>query len=279
VTRVSDLLPPLDTAFLDELTKIVSRAAAAILAIPRSDLSQRTKPDLSPVTNADHASDAIIAEGLSQLLPGLQIVSEERHEQISPPLGHETFALVDPLDGTKEFIAGRDEFTVNLALIRRGRPVAGLIAAPARGLLYRGAEGWGAQRLRLAPGQGPEASRETISLHTRAAQEDGLVATISRSHLDPATAAFLSRYRVARQIASGSSLKFCLLAEGAADLYPRLGRTSEWDVAAGDAVLSAAGGIVTLVEGKSLVYGAHSSFHIPAFIAWGDPALARSTAS
>ena len=188
-----------------------------------------------------------------------------------PTIASPTFALIDPLDGTKEFIAGRSEYTVNLALIRDGRPVAGLVAAPAGSELYRGAIGLGAQKLALAGADARPVGPADI--RTRSAPPDNLVAMVSRSHLDSATVEYLSRYSIARQIAVGSSLKLCRLAEGLADIYPRLSPQSEWDLAAGHAVLAAAGGLVTTPDGNPLLYGAHPGLRVPGFIAWGDPAL------
>jgi len=266
-------LPPIDAAFLDALTDIVVRASAAIIAIPRSQLAVRTKPDDTPVTAADLASDAVIAEGMARLAPHLQVISEECCGP-APPTLPPAFALVDPLDGTREFAAGHEEFTVNLAIIRDGWPVAGVVAAPARGTLYRGAKGLGAQKLSLSDGaarSGPPAP-----ICTRPAPSENLVAVVSRSHLDADTVAFLSRYPVARRISVGSSLKLCWLAEGAADLYPRLSPISEWDLAAGHAVLAAAGGLLTTPDGRPLGYGTHLGFRIPGFVAWGDPRLAAA---
>jgi 3'(2'), 5'-bisphosphate nucleotidase len=268
---VTDPLPPIDVALLDALTDIVARASAAILAVPRAELATTTKADNSPVTAADLAADAVIAEGLAQLLPQLPVISEE-HDRAPAPAS--SFALVDPLDGTKDFVAGRSEFTVNVALIRDGRPVAGVVAAPASSELFRGAEGLGAQKLQL-PG-GNAQPRNAAPIRTRQAPPGSLIAVVSRSHLDAATVAYLARFPVARQIAIGSSLKLCRLAEGAADLYPRLSPLSEWDLAAGHAILTAAGGVLTAPDGRPLAYGGHADLTIPGFLAWGDPALAGS---
>jgi len=272
VTPPTDPLPPITPILLDALTDVVARAAAAILAVPRAQLDTTTKVDNSPVTAADMAADAVIAEGLARLLPHLTVVSEERCGPV-PTTASSTFALVDPLDGTKDFIAGRGEYTVNLAIIRDGRPVAGLVAVPAGGELYRGAAGLGAQKLALS---GAEARPAAAEIRTRSARPDNLTAVVSRSHLDAATVEYLSRYPVARQMAIGSSLKLCRLAEGSADIYPRLSPQSEWDLAAGHAVLAAAGGLVTTPDGRPLLYGAHPGLRVPGFIAWGDPALAAA---
>lgn len=254
------------------LTTIVSRAAGAIVAIAPAAAAARQKSDLSPVTAADEAAEAVILEGLAEVAPGLAVVSEEAAAQGHVPAIGADFILVDPLDGTREFLAGRDEFTVNLAIIADGVPAIGLVAAPALGLVWRGVVGRFAERLRLAPGAPASEAREITVLRTRAEPADGLVAAVSRSHLDAGTAAFLKSLPVTAEIVCGSSVKFCRIAEGVADIYPRLGPTCEWDIAAGHAVLAAAGGVVTTPEGAPLRYGhAADGFRVPGFVAWGDP--------
>ncbi len=261
---------------LDELTTIVSGAAAAILAARESGLEQRLKADQSPVTAADEAAEAAILGGLSRLLPGVAIVSEEATGRAPPVELPDRFILVDPLDGTRELVAGRDEFTVNVAIIAGGRPVIGIVAAPVLHLIWRGSEGRGAERLRLSPGAPVSSAHERTAIRTRACPDRDLIATVSRSHLDDKTQAFLSRLPPSERLARGSAVKFCLVAEGAADVYPRFGPTSEWDVAAGHAVLAAAGGTVTTMEGGDLPYGRIAElFRVPGFIAWGDPQAAR----
>jgi 3'(2'), 5'-bisphosphate nucleotidase len=257
----------------------VSQAAAAILVIAPGQVEQRQKPDHSPVTAADEAAQEIILSGLSRLLPGVPVVSEEAPRPRGTPVLSGPFVLVDPLDGTREFLAERSEFTVNVAIIVDGRPTAGVIAAPALGLIWRGVVGSGADRLVLAPGSPAHAARERAALHTRRCPSTAMVAAVSRSHLDPQTSAFIARRPDARILTCGSSLKFCRLAEGGADVYPRLAPTSEWDVAAGDALVTAAGGIVVAPSGDRLAYGrVDADFRIPAFIAWGDPKAALSVA-
>ncbi|MGD9769703.1 MAG: 3'(2'),5'-bisphosphate nucleotidase CysQ [Pseudolabrys sp.] len=257
---------------LDELTTIVSTASAAILKIRAGSLETRTKADLSPVTAADEAAEATILSGLTGVLPGVPVISEEAAER-TPPIGPgPEFVLVDPLDGTRELVAGRDEFTVNVALVKEGRPYLGIVAAPALGLLWRGYPGRGAERLRLAA-DGTTGGAEAI--RSRTCPPAGLVAAISRSHLDAETLAFLARLPVGRTISCGSAIKFCQVAEGLADVYPRFGTTCEWDIAAGQAVLAAAGGTVLSLGGTELPYGqAVARFRVPGFIAWGDPAAA-----
>jgi len=273
--RADDDIIAADGGLLDELTSIVSAAAAAILAARAGSLEVRTKADRSPVTAADHAAEAVILEGLARLLPGVCVVSEEAVGHALPDRIPANFALVDPLDGTRELIAGRDEFTINVALVSGGRPRLGIVAAPARGILWRGIEGRGAERLRLSPGAPASAAQERSAIRTRPSPRSGLVAVVSRSHLEPQTQAFLARLPIADRRACGSAVKFCQLAEGAADVYPRLSTTCEWDVAAGHAVLAAAGGAVVTPDGAPLTYGRMSeSFRLAAFFAWGDPSTA-----
>jgi 3'(2'), 5'-bisphosphate nucleotidase len=260
-----------DSSLLDGLTAIASRASAAIVAIALPALAQRNKPDHSPVTLADEASQTVILEGLNRLLPGVPVVSEEAVAMVAPGNLDRQFILVDPLDGTRELLAGRDEFTVNIALVSDGQPIAGVVAAPARGIVWRGIVGGAAERFILAPGSDLNAARERTPIRTRAPPKDALVALMSRSHLDPATEAYVARLKPSQRINCGSSLKFCWLAEGTADVYPRLTPTSEWDIAAGHAVLASAGGIVTAPDGGALSYG-RPGFRIAAFIAWGDRA-------
>ena len=262
----------LDGSLLDELSSLVSRAGAAILALRAGSLEVQAKADHSPVTVADQASEAVMVEGISRLLPGVSIVSEEAVESSPPSKLAGTFLLVDPLDGTREFIAGRNEFTINLALVTDGSPRLGIVAAPARALLWRGIEGRGAERLLLATGAPATDAQERAAIHTRACPPSGFIVTVSRSHLDPETAHLLARLPVGERTQCGSAIKFCRLAEGVADFYPRLSTTCEWDVAAGHAVLAAAGGTVVTPEGKALTYGhVESGLRIPAFMAWGDP--------
>ncbi len=257
-------LRTIDAQLVEELTGLVARAAAAILAIAPTALDTRLKADESPVTAADEAADAVIAQGLARHMPGVAVVSEESRER--PTVLGDTFMLVDPLDGTKEFVKGLGEYTVNLAIVSGGEPIAGFIAAPALGLLWRGVVGRGAERLGLDRAAAP------VAIRCRPAPPDGLVAAASRSHFSAATAAFLDRVGVTSRISCGSSLKFCRVAEGAVDIYPRLSGISEWDIAAGHAIVTAAGGVVTTPEGTPLHYGnAAQDYNVPGFIAWGDP--------
>jgi 3'(2'), 5'-bisphosphate nucleotidase len=273
-TVTSGITPQQAERHLDALTKIVARAAAATLATPFSAVERRIKDDQSPVTAADEASEAIIIEGVSALLPGIAVIAEESVGSAAAANLEPSFVLVDPLDGTKEFLAGRDEFTVNVAIVTHGAPIAGIIAAPKQGLLWRGVVGGKAERLRLGAGAAETSDRSVI--RTRVAPERLVVAT-SRSHLDPATEGLLARLPVAKRFPCGSSVKFCYLAQGEVDIYPRLAPTHEWDIAAGCAILAAAGGSVTDPNGGLLKFGSQAQeFLVPGFIAWGDPAKAAS---
>jgi 3'(2'), 5'-bisphosphate nucleotidase len=262
-----------DQALIDALTGIVSLAAEAILKARAGTLATRQKADLTPVTAADEASEAVILAGLARVLPGVPVVSEEAGA--SAELAGDAYFLVDPLDGTRELVAGRDEFCVNIALVSGGRACLGLIGSPVLGLIWRtGAQG--AERLALAPGAGPESATERSTIRTRPWPRTGAIAAISRSHLDARTQAFLERLPPAERIASGSALKLCRVAEGKADVYPRLSPVCQWDLAAGDAIVSAAGGLVTTPEGAPLTYDMMKErFLVDGFIAWGDPSAPR----
>ena len=272
-----EITPQQAEQHLDALTEIVSRAAAATLAKPFSSVERRFKDDLSPVTAADEASEAVIVEGVNRLLPGITVIAEESVGSTAAAASLEpSFVIVDPLDGTKEFLAGRDEFTVNVAIVTHGVPIAGIIAAPAQGLLWRGVAGGKAERLRLRLGAGPAQAYDRSFIRARPAPERLVVAT-SRSHLDEATEDFLARLPVAKRFLCGSSVKFCYVAQGEADVYPRLSPTHEWDIAAGCAILAAAGGTVTAPDGGPLAFGRRTGkFLVPGFIAWGDPAMAAA---
>ncbi|MBN8958445.1 MAG: 3'(2'),5'-bisphosphate nucleotidase CysQ [Rhizobiales bacterium] len=263
----------IEPTLVEALARLAAEAARSILAIRAGELDVRVKADGSPATAADEAAEAIILAGLARILPGIPIVSEEqagREGYCSAP----TFLLVDPLDGTREFLAGRDEFTVNIALIVDTRPALGIVAAPARKRLWSGATGRGAER-RTATSDW-EIDTERSAIRTRKWPADAPVALVSRSHLDERTSAFLSRFPGIKTESSGSALKFCRLAEGTADLYPRLARTCEWDIAAGHALLAAAGGAVITEQGVPMRYGQRDSgdCYVPSFIAFADPAIA-----
>jgi 3'(2'), 5'-bisphosphate nucleotidase len=250
------------------LTDLVMAAGTAILAVNRTAMQVDGKLDGSPVTEADLAADRIIAEGLARLAPDIPALSEERVAQAKPPY-RGSFFLIDPLDGTKEFVAGRNEFTVNLALVTNGTPLLGIIGAPALGLIWRGLVGRGAERLRTGSLAEP--------IRTRPHPQAGApwIVAVSRSHGDSRTEAFIERRPGAIREQLGSAVKFGRVAEGGADIYPRLAPTSEWDVAAGHAVVTAAGGRITDAQGNALQFGrGRENFIVPEFIAWGDPAAA-----
>lgn len=257
-------------ALIEPLTDLVASAGAAVLAIDRGRMTVDGKPDGSPVTAADLAADRIIAEGLAKLVPDIPALSEERIAEASPP-GGGAFFLIDPLDGTKEYVAGRDEFTINLALVVDGTPLLGIVGAPALGLIWRGIAGRGAERLIVTRDASVRAA-EPIRSRAMPAYGNPWIVAVSRSHGDSRTEAFIAdRPGSVRQVL-GSAVKFCRVAEGGADIYPRLSPTSEWDIAAGHAVLVAAGGAVTDGDGKALRFGNFArGFKVPHFIAWGDP--------
>jgi 3'(2'), 5'-bisphosphate nucleotidase len=257
------------------LTELVVRAGEAILAVNRAAMRVEGKLDGSPVTEADLAADRIIVEGLARLAPEVPTLSEERAGLATPPF-RDSFFLIDPLDGTKEFVAGRDEFTVNVAIITSGVPLLGIVAAPALGLVWRGIVGRGAERVQIDGGRIGTAE----PIHTRAMPKAGnpWVAAVSRSHGDPRSEAFIASRPGAVRRTLGSAVKFGRIAEGSADIYPRLGPTSEWDVGAGCAVVTAAGGKVTDGKGGEIRFGVGrgGGFLVPEFIAWGDPGAVRS---
>jgi 3'(2'), 5'-bisphosphate nucleotidase len=260
-------------ALIEPLTELVLSAGNAILAVNRRAMKVEGKVDGSPVTDADLAADRIIDEGLKRLAPHVPALSEERVGEAKPPYRGSLF-LIDPLDGTKEFLAGRGEFTVNLALVTDGVPLLGLIGAPALGLLWRGLVGRGAERLSLD--DAGQATPQPIRTRRFPRLGEPWIAAVSRSHGDARTEAFIDARPGAIRERIGSAVKFGRLAEGAADIYPRLSPTSEWDVAAGHALVTAAGGKVTDGDGRPLRFGEGlESFIVPGFIAWGDPAAAK----
>ena len=246
----------------DACTVLARDAAREIMRIYAGDLGERVKADRSPVTDADHAAEAVIVAGLRALTPGLAVVAEEEMAAGHvPSLDGRPFWLVDPLDGTKEFIKRNGEFTVNIALIEAGHPTLGIVLAPVPDTLWRGDTELGADKSDKGGAFGAIAVREPPAA--------GLTAFASRS-----TAIFSNLdiwfrgegLTVAERKQAGSSLKFCLIAEGVADIYPRFGPTNEWDTAAGQGVLEAAGGEVVTTDGKPLRYG-KPGFGNPHFIA------------
>lgn len=249
-------------------------AGNRIMQIYRSDFEVDAKADASPVTKADTAAEAIIVDHLKAIDRHANIIAEEAVAGGAVPVVSDEFYLVDPLDGTREFISRNGEFTVNIALIRNGDPVAGVVYAPALNRLYAGEAGSGAWFCELDPDTAWQADIELTPIRTPALPATGVKAVASRSHRDARTETWLAENRIADTVAAGSSLKFCLLAEGKAHLYPRFGRTMEWDTAAGHAVLAAAGGAVVVADtGEPLTYGKQQrGFDNPAFIASVDKA-------
>jgi 3'(2'), 5'-bisphosphate nucleotidase len=261
------------TGWLGPLSDVVAAASAAVLAIDRTSARLDDKDDGSPLTKADLAADRVIADGLARLAPELAVLSEERVDSAAATNGA-NFFIVDPIDGTKEFIAGYDDYTVNLALVSVGRPLLGLVSAPALGLLWRGVVGIGAERLAISR-DGRIVAGSATRIHTRRCPEQNWIAAVSRSHTDSRTEAFIKGRPGAVRKPIGSALKFCRVAEGSADIYPRLAPMSEWDIAAGHAVLEAAGGKITDSLGRPLRFGGDpASLIVPELIAWGDPAIA-----
>jgi 3'(2'),5'-bisphosphate nucleotidase len=258
----------------DRLLPAVMEAGRIQLHYRRAGVAVLTKADATPVTLADQESEAVLLEGLSRFDPGVPVVAEEASAAGAMPDVGRRFYLVDPLDGTKEFIAGRGEFTINVALVESGRPVFGLIYAPVLEELTLTLGRAQAVHCRLPPDSTAQRIGDLcpLPIHVRTPDLDRLAATVSFSHMNAETDAFLARFRIAERHAAGSSLKFCLIAEGKADIYPRLGPTSEWDIAAGHAILNAAGGTVTRLDGGSLRYGKVADrFRNPHYVAWGAP--------
>ena len=254
----------IDADTVERVRAIALRAGAEILDVYNSDFAVEQKDDTSPVTEADRRAETLILAALrAEVTDAYPIVAEE--EMAAGKLhdvGNRPFWLVDPLDGTKEFIKRRGDFTVNIALIENGRPKLGVVHAPAKNVTY-----WGSPLGAFA--EKDDSGAQPITCRPMPAK--GLVAVASKSHRNPELEEFLARYDLAESIAAGSSIKFCLVAEGRADLYPRTGRTMEWDTAAGHAVVIFAGGSVTDFAGRELAYG-KPGFDNPHFIVRGAPA-------
>jgi len=253
-------VPASKNELLEQVHAIAKSAGELVMSVYRNDFSARSKDDASPVTEADERAEAFILSALRTLTPQIPVVAEEEVAAGHIPEVGRVFWLVDPLDGTKEFINRNDEFTVNIALVEDGAPTLGVVLAPALGRLFAGAAGIGAY---------VEDSAGRRPIRCRAVPEEGLTVVASRSHGDvDALNAYLGARKVASIRGAGSSLKLCVVAAGEADLYPRLGRTMEWDIAAGHAVLGAAGGDVAELSGAPLRYG-KPGFENPHFVARG----------
>ncbi|MGG7645366.1 3'(2'),5'-bisphosphate nucleotidase CysQ [Rhodovulum sp. YNF3179] len=247
------------------LRRVALDAGAKIMEIYEADdFEVRAKSDASPVTEADEAADALIFAALTEAFPGVLIVTEEQAD--SHARAAQDFLIVDPLDGTKEFVKRRGDFTVNIAYVWDGVPVRGIVYAPARRrLFYTDADGRSVEETgSFTPGL----HGETHPLRVSTPDNDALMVVASKSHRDQATDDYIGRYEVRDMTSAGSSLKFCLVASGEADLYPRLGRTMEWDTAAGDAVLRGAGGAVVRFDDHAPLRYGKPGYENPFFIAY-----------
>lgn len=249
----------LDDALLEELIKLMWEASDAILGVYHSgELDTKIKGDESPVTQADLAAHHVLVNGLSQLTPEIPVVSEEDPSSLQIPESHRRYWLIDPLDGTKEFINRNDEFTCNLALIDSHQTFYGFVSVPVLDLLYHGGSNHGAYRVNRT-GSDTQIQCHRQSFPTRV--------IASKSHLNPETTAFIEAIETPIELVqAGSSLKFLRIAEGLADIYPRLAPTSEWDTAAAQAILEGAGGSVKKIDGSAVTYG-KSEILNPHFIA------------
>jgi 3'(2'), 5'-bisphosphate nucleotidase len=256
-----------DTAFealLPELERIAAVAGEAILAVYSEEFDVITKDDASPLTQADLASHRVIRDELARLTPDIPLLSEESADiPFETRTTWDEYWLIDPLDGTREFVNRNGEFTVNIALIRGNEPVLGVVHVPVSGVTYTGATGHGAFR------REPGGAVEAIGIRVPCA--DPVVVVGSRSHANPALAGHLEKLGNHELVSMGSSLKFCLVAEGKADFYPRLGPTSEWDTAAAHAVVLGAGGRIVTLDGEALRYNLKASYLNPEFFVIADP--------
>lgn len=254
----------------EKIAAIALTAGELIMQVYATDFDVQIKGDTSPVTEADEKAEALILTALAELAPDIPVLAEEAVAAGNIPEIGNRFFLVDPLDGTKEFVNKRDEFTVNIALIENGRPVMGVVYAPALGRLFVADSVSSAWQATARPGAPVPEEAERTAMRIRAVT-GGVTAIASKSHRTPETDAFLEKFNVSDIISAGSSLKFCLIAAGEADLYPRMGRTMEWDTGAGQAVVAAAGGQVLLEDGSPLLYGkTERGYDNPHFIVYGD---------
>ncbi len=249
-----------DPDLLTLATALARQAGEAILQIRARGFAIERKADRSVVTEADRAAEALIVAGLRQAIPGCTIIAEEAAAAGDLPAATPEFWLVDPLDGTKEFSGGGDDFTVNIGLVRQGRPVLGVVGVPTTQTIFGGTVGVGAWR---------QQDGQRVAITTRQPPAQGLTVVASRHHGDQARLdTYLTGRTVAHVVNFGSSLKFCRVAEGQADVYPRFGRTMEWDTCAAQAVLEAAGGAVQTLDGLPLRYG-KPGWDNPHFVCWG----------
>ncbi|SPJ23228.1 3'(2'),5'-bisphosphate nucleotidase CysQ [Palleronia abyssalis] len=258
------------------MRRLALEAGDAIMEIyDRDDFEVREKSDESPVTEADEAADALISAGLRAAFPDVALVTEEQADSHGQDVS--TFLIVDPLDGTKEFVKRRGDFTVNIAYVEDGQPVRGVVYAPAKGrLFYTGADGASLEEEGPFDKETPGAAKP---IAVKMPDNDALLVVASKSHRDQATDDYISKYQVEDMRSAGSSLKFCLVATGEADLYPRLGRTMEWDTAAGHAVLLGAGGRVVRFDDLSPLSYGKARFENPFFIAHAPGVSLKSGAT
>ncbi len=265
-------------ALAHQLVALAQRAAGEVMDVYATEFEVDVKDDSSPVTLADKRAETVILDGLARLEPRVSVVAEEAYSRGERSAPGKTFFLVDPLDGTREFIKRNGEFTVNIALVVNGTPLIGVIVAPAEARTFYGWQRGSAFEV--------NSKGETCTIGTRAASANARIAIVSRSHRDRATDAYLSALGIVDVCVVGSSLKFCSLAAGEADFYPRFGPTCEWDIAAGHAILLAAGGNLCHLDGTAFVYGKSADkYRNPGFIAWGagerpalpDPSLATGS--
>ena len=265
---------PADAELVEALIAAAIEAGDAILAVRRGGHGVEWKANSSPVTEADRAAEAVIMAHLAKVAPGVPVIAEEAASAGQVPETGAEFFLVDPLDGTREFVRGGNDFTVNIGLVRAGAPALGVILVPETGKIFWGIAGKGAWRGEVAGG----VVGERRPIRVRPAPDGPIAVVASRSHRTPETDAYIKRYEVGDLVSAGSSMKFCVVASGKADLYPRMGTTMQWDTAAGDAILRAAGGKVVTLDGQPFRYGPNGEagadgYRNPWFIAAGglDP--------
>jgi 3'(2'), 5'-bisphosphate nucleotidase len=245
--------------YLVSACEISREAGKLIMKYFSNGYTSSKKSDNSPVTQADIAANKYITAALAKLAPDIPVIAEE--DEVLGSNSHKRFFLVDPLDGTRSFVRGEPEFTVNIGLIENGKPVLGVIYCPPQDILYFGQVGGNAYK--------QVGNNKPEIIKTRKAPEDGVTVVRSRSHPSQKTNDYLQTLQIKEIISGSSSVKFCMVAEGSADIYPRFGRTMEWDTAAGHAILNAAGGRVETADGKEFLYG-KNNFENPAFIAFGS---------
>jgi 3'(2'), 5'-bisphosphate nucleotidase len=252
----------IDESLIDSIVALAEKAGQAILEVYSSEFEVQSKADQSPLTQADLSAHLCIVAGLEALTPELPIISEEAGlPDFAERSSWQRYWLVDPLDGTKEFVNRNGEFTVNIALIEQGNAVLGVVHVPVQNTTYIGCEGFGAERR--------DSDGNAVTIHVSSGSSQPVRVVGSRSHRGASLDAYLKELGECDMIPMGSSLKFCVIAEGGADLYPRLGLTSEWDTAAAQAVVEQAGGSVVTLDGKAMKYNTKSEILNPYFFVIG----------